>query len=82
MSGRVPSANHATAPTYFLYGRIAISSVSSLEVGRLSVERWVPSGVTTEAASVRLKRAKIELMSASCEIEIVRAERSRSSSIL
>jgi len=39
------------------------------------------SGVATEATSVRLKRAKVEAMSAPCEIEIGRAEQLRSSSM-
>ena len=81
--GRVPSASHTRASTSPLYDQFAISSISSFEVGQSTAERRVPGvrGVATVVASVRLNHARMELMNASWDIEIVRVERSRSGSM-
>lgn len=70
MSGRVPNASQAKAPTSSLYGQVAMSAFSSWDVGHSAAERRVPgaNGVESGAASVRLKRVKSELMNASCDI--------------
>jgi len=78
--GRVSRANHASTPTSSLYGRVAISSISSCEVEQSGRERWAHRGrgIVTVVASRRLKQARMESMNASWEIAIVRGERSRS----
>jgi len=83
ISGRVPRASHASAPTSPLYGRVAISSMSSYEARQSATERCDPGarGVETVVASRRLKQARMELINASREIAIVRAERSRSAPV-
>jgi len=83
ISRRVPRASHASAPTNSLYGRVAVSSISSCEVGQSATERWEPGarGVVTVVASRRLKRVRVESIKVSWEIAIVRAERSRSGSM-
>jgi hypothetical protein len=78
MSGRVKSASHARAPTSSLYGLI---SVSSFDVGQSSAERRVSGASGDLTGSMRLKRVRIGSINSLCEIEIVRAERSRSISI-
>jgi len=69
-----------SAPTGSLSGRVAISSISSCEVGQSATERWdrgARGGVTVDALR-RLNRAGMESITGSWGIVVVRAERSRS----